>query len=288
MTTADQIFNALETEDLSSVRTLLNEQPDLVKAENRLGQTPFWLASCMGFTRLVEIMLEEPCRSYLQHDKPDQAGRTALDAARAYNNDEVIRILEPVFAAGTEASEQTPAKSIPILIAIRAWVQRQASNLAAFVEDLRPSVVAGSAAAVAIAVLVAVLVLNLSQHGTSIEDMVASGGDGSLDKAIRLALSKTESDYERHQELFTRLDKMGWEFQSISRQLVGRNTAAGLRTDIICQISFQGPGETLTRTIEVKNIGTQEVAISHNFYDFPKILNEFKNRIVATSINICI
>jgi len=103
------LFESLDKEDIELAKKLLEEDPSLVRAENRLGQTPFWTASCMGLTSLVEFMLEEPCRSHLQHDKPDRGMRTALDAARAYNNDDVVDILEPVFEAGADSKKAASA-----------------------------------------------------------------------------------------------------------------------------------------------------------------------------------
>tara|TARA_R110000787_G_scaffold64262_2_gene145266 strand:+ start:1631 stop:2017 length:387 start_codon:yes stop_codon:yes gene_type:complete len=95
-----KIFIAIEDGEDEVTKKFLEDDPTLANATNSRGQTAFWWAASFGRTPIIKQMLEEPIRGILDYRKSDNLLRTALDAAEAYNNCEIIEMLNPVFGVG--------------------------------------------------------------------------------------------------------------------------------------------------------------------------------------------
>ena len=54
----DALFNAIRSEDESTVSTILKKQPELVNETDSRGSTPLLLASYYGYTGITKIILE--------------------------------------------------------------------------------------------------------------------------------------------------------------------------------------------------------------------------------------
>jgi len=102
----NDIFSAVENEDFEGFKQLLTETPALINSANEYGQTPFWCASSYGHTKFIELAIQTPMiRSALEHDKRDHRGRHALHAAQAFHNNDIIKLLNPIFGVGVYANE---------------------------------------------------------------------------------------------------------------------------------------------------------------------------------------
>ncbi len=102
----NDIFSAVENEDFEGFKQLLTETPLLINSPNEYGQTPFWLASSFGHTKFIELVLQTPTvKSVLEYNKRDHRGRDALDAAQAFHNNDIIKLLNPIFGVGTYSNK---------------------------------------------------------------------------------------------------------------------------------------------------------------------------------------
>ena len=91
------IFHALEEGNVEAVSKMLVDNPNLVNEKNNYGQSVFWLSCCLGHVELVKQILKEPISNIVNIDARDECLRSALDAARDFDNQEIIELLNLVF-----------------------------------------------------------------------------------------------------------------------------------------------------------------------------------------------
>jgi len=68
------IFNAIRSENLNEVRTLLNKDASLINSKDQRGSTPLLLSTYYGFTDITKLILEHKPNI----NEQDASGNTAL------------------------------------------------------------------------------------------------------------------------------------------------------------------------------------------------------------------
>ncbi len=283
MDKVEALFTAIEDGENEVTKKLLEDDPTLANATNSRGQTAFWWAASFGRTPIIKQMLEEPIRGILDYRKSDNLLRNALHAAKAYNNREIIEMLNPVFGVGVYTAYEEEEEDAPSRHS--SFIHRITGNIANL--GFRPSSMAISAAAILIVAFTALMVI-WQQPEPSIHDMLASGGEDTLEKAVQRALSQSEPGYERQQQLIKKLRGLGWTLISISREQSVQYNSSDFDTNIVCRIHLQGSGQSIIRTIEVKGASSPSPLILSNLYELPSDIKELRNQIIEVMIQTCI
>ena len=108
----DDIFQAVMKADVSAVEAILLDNPNKVNELNVYGQSPLFVASCLGDVAVVRALLETPPKHIIEIDRLDIRGRDAFDAARDFGHMEVFQILEQNFEDDDELVGEFSQSSI--------------------------------------------------------------------------------------------------------------------------------------------------------------------------------
>lgn len=94
LTTRDAFFDAAGAGDIATLRTMLENGTDVNAKDETFGQTALIIASRMGRSEVVELLLAKGADSNVA----DNYGQTALHWARKKNFREVIKMLQQAGA----------------------------------------------------------------------------------------------------------------------------------------------------------------------------------------------
>ena len=107
---ASEIHSAAKKGDIEAVKQLLEKDPNLLDAGNKLEQTPLLMASYGGHRELVEYLLEKGAKI----DQPDAFGATPLHMAVLGGKPEIVNLL---IERGADVNIKSKNGKIPLQMA---------------------------------------------------------------------------------------------------------------------------------------------------------------------------
>ena len=92
-----KIFEAVESQDVKEYKRLLDEDPTLINQRNEHEQTVFWHACIrLPYETIKQTIVDEKIGRVLDVDLCDRWGRFPHDAAKAYEREDVVKLLYQV------------------------------------------------------------------------------------------------------------------------------------------------------------------------------------------------
>jgi ankyrin repeat protein len=107
----EPIFNAIDMGNLAVVRSILESDPNQVKATDAEGNTPLTSASHTGNVRIIKLILQQPG---VDIDETDVGGNTPLCIASMYGDVPLVNLL---LERGSSINKANLNKDTPMSIA---------------------------------------------------------------------------------------------------------------------------------------------------------------------------
>lgn len=281
MNRAETLFNAIEDGEDEVAIQILENSPNLANAMNQNGQTAFWWAASYNRTQVIELMLREPIRRNINFQKTDNFFRSPLDAAKAYNNREIITLLNPLYGVGVESKyledESNLSKDEPFL-------QRLKNNtkLVLFPKPRRYAVSFSILISLGLAItLVMFLFFGGEKSG---ERMIAQGGELNIKDAVTTALSDKSRSKLAFDALNEELRSQGWDGLKVS---VSQAENKELMQTTICQVELYRGQKKETGTIIVESKNSKISKISSTMDKIRVSLKSTKRKIIMSAITHC-
>ncbi|MHA1381970.1 MAG: ankyrin repeat domain-containing protein, partial [Candidatus Helarchaeota archaeon] len=100
-----KVFAMIEKNKINEIKTMLNENPNLVNEKDKYDHTPLHIAAFYGKSEIAKLLIENGADVY----KKNNFGETPLDIAKKLNNNkEIIELLEKYQKKETET--RTPGE----------------------------------------------------------------------------------------------------------------------------------------------------------------------------------